>query len=88
MQLDLPGGITAFHARPEDDNAYLLEDIEAGRLVQPFPLMATDDTGYWLVYPEERQNVAKIKAFRDWILAEVAADRAARERSRPRLAAM
>jgi predicted phosphodiesterase len=34
MQLELPGGITAFHARPEDDNAYLLEDIEGGRLVQ------------------------------------------------------
>ena len=34
MRLELPGGITAFHARPEDDNAYLLEDIEAGRLVQ------------------------------------------------------
>ncbi|TSD84704.1 metallophosphoesterase family protein [Mycobacterium sp. KBS0706] len=34
MQLELPGGITAFHARPDDDNAYLLEDIEAGRLVR------------------------------------------------------
>ncbi|KGM35010.1 metallophosphoesterase family protein [Inquilinus limosus] len=34
VRLELPGGITAFHARPEDDNAYLLEDVEAGRLVR------------------------------------------------------
>jgi len=34
MRLELPGGITAFHARPDDDNAYLLEDVEGGRLVQ------------------------------------------------------
>ncbi|WP_395679527.1 metallophosphoesterase family protein [Inquilinus sp.] len=39
MRLELPGGITAFHARPDDDNAYLLEDIEGGRLV-PAPAAA------------------------------------------------
>jgi predicted phosphodiesterase len=36
---DLPGrlapaqGVLAFHAQPEDDNAYLLEEVAAGRLV-------------------------------------------------------
>jgi predicted phosphodiesterase len=34
MRLDLPDGVTAFHARPEDDNAYLLEAVEGGRLVR------------------------------------------------------
>jgi predicted phosphodiesterase len=34
VQLELPGGIIAFHARPHDDNAYLIEDIEDGRLVR------------------------------------------------------
>jgi len=64
-------------------------DLEAGRLVQVLPFRCSHkDNSYWLVYPEERQNVAKIKAFREWILAEVAADRTAKKGSRPRLAAM
>ena len=32
-----------------------------------------DGHAYWLVYPEARRNVPKIKAFREWILGEVAA---------------
>jgi LysR family glycine cleavage system transcriptional activator len=27
---------------------------------------------YWLVYPKERRNVPKIRAFREWLLREVA----------------
>ena len=64
-------------------------ELKSGRLVQVLPVVASHkDSSYWLVYPEERQNVAKIKAFRDWILAEVAKDRAAQDRAGPRLAAM
>ena len=51
--------------------AFFSGDLAAGRLVQPFQLMATDDTAYWLVYPESRQNARKIRAFRDWILGEL-----------------
>ena len=51
--------------------AFFSADIAAGRLVQPFDLMATDDTGYWLVYPEARQGTRKIRAFRDWITGEL-----------------
>jgi LysR family glycine cleavage system transcriptional activator len=51
--------------------AFFSADLAAGRLVQPFPLMARDDTAYWLVYPEARKNVRKIRAFRDWILGEL-----------------
>lgn len=36
--LELDGDIVAFHGRPDDDNAYLLENVEDGRLVQ-----ASDD---------------------------------------------
>jgi LysR family glycine cleavage system transcriptional activator len=50
--------------------AFFAADLAAGRLVQPFPLMASDGTAYWLVYPEARKNVRKIRAFRDWILGE------------------
>jgi LysR family glycine cleavage system transcriptional activator len=51
--------------------AFFAGDLAAGRLVQPFTLMARDDTAYWLVYPETRKNVRKIRAFRDWILGEL-----------------
>ncbi|PVE23393.1 LysR family transcriptional regulator [Microvirga sp. KLBC 81] len=49
-------------------------DLAAGRLVQPFNLMATSSRGYWLVYPKARRRSPKIEAFRDWILSEVAGD--------------
>jgi len=51
--------------------AFFSTDIAAGRLVQPFDLTATDDTAYWLVYPEARQGTRKIRAFRDWIQVEL-----------------
>jgi LysR family glycine cleavage system transcriptional activator len=51
--------------------SFFAGDLAAGRLVQPFDLMATDSTAYWLVYPETRKNVRKIRAFRDWILGEL-----------------
>ena len=35
--LDLGNGVVAFHARPGDDEAYLLEDVEGGRLVPAHP---------------------------------------------------
>jgi LysR family transcriptional regulator, glycine cleavage system transcriptional activator len=47
-------------------------ELASGRLVQPVDLIGDDGEGYWLVYPESRRNVAKIRAWRDWLLAEVA----------------
>jgi LysR family transcriptional regulator, glycine cleavage system transcriptional activator len=54
--------------------AFFRADIAAGRLVQPFDLIASDDHSYWLVYPQGRQNAPKIRAFRDWILGELRRD--------------
>ncbi len=54
--------------------AFFAADLAAGRLVQPFDLLATDGDSYWLVYAQERYNVPKIRAFREWILAEVRRD--------------
>ncbi len=45
------------------------DDIAAGRLYQPFELTCNDGRDYWLVYPENRRNIAKIRAFRTWIVA-------------------
>lgn len=45
-------------------------DIRAGRLVRPLPQLAFGRRHYWLVYPEHKRNAPKIRAFRDWLLAE------------------
>lgn len=45
--------------------------IEAGLLVQPFKHVANYRNGFWLVYPEHRRNLAKVRNFRDWLLDAV-----------------
>jgi len=54
-------------------------DLKQGRLIRPFELTVTDQSGfaYFLVCPEARAEEPKIVAFRNWILAEVAASGAA-----------
>jgi LysR family glycine cleavage system transcriptional activator len=47
-------------------------ELGAGRLVAPFDLAATSGSGFWLVYPQGRRNVTKIRLFREWLLAETA----------------
>ncbi len=46
-------------------------ELASGRLVQPFDLVGDDGWSFWLVYPEARRNVTKIRAWRDWLLEEV-----------------
>lgn len=50
--------------------AFYREELELGRLIQPFDILGRTGQSYWLVYPEARRNVAKIRRFRDWVLAE------------------
>jgi len=52
-------------------------DLAAGRLVRLFDQLSTRGYAYWLVTPEHRRGVPKIKRFREWLLAEVAKDWAA-----------
>lgn len=52
-------------------------EIAAGRLAQPFDAYIESGAGYWLAYPQERRRSRKVAAFRDWVLAQVAADPAA-----------
>ncbi|MDF0487205.1 transcriptional regulator GcvA [Sphingomonas sp. H39-1-10] len=47
-------------------------DLADGKLVRPFEQVSTRGHAYWLVYPEARRNVPKIKRFREWLLAELA----------------
>lgn len=46
------------------------DDISLGRLHQPFDIIGNDGHSYWLVYPESRKGVRKIRDFRDWIVEE------------------
>ena len=48
------------------------EELRSGRLVQPFPLVGDEGHAYWLIYPESRRHLVKIRAWRDWLLGEVA----------------
>ncbi|TCN48315.1 LysR family glycine cleavage system transcriptional activator [Shinella granuli] len=48
-------------------------EVAAGQLYQPFELTCNDGRDYWLAYPENRRNILKIRAFRDWILATMPA---------------
>lgn len=69
------------------NHVYYADELAAGRLVAPFSTFCTDDTGVWLVYPPNRRNSPKIRAFRDWIISAVAADIKRTEPARPEPAA-
>jgi LysR family glycine cleavage system transcriptional activator len=51
-------------------NKYFSEDMKSGRLIQLFDVMAKSGSEYFLAYSETRRNTPKIRAFREWILAE------------------
>ena len=38
-------------------------------------IFGEEEGGIWLVYPESKRRSPKVRAFRDWILAELAASR-------------
>lgn len=50
-------------------------ELATGRLVRLFPYIGNGGK-FWLVCPEHRWNSVKIKAFREWLLAEIADDSA------------
>ena len=56
------------------NGALVAADLAAGRLVRPFP-PTTDETTmfcYYVVYPETHHQDLKVRAFRDWVVAEAA----------------
>lgn len=52
---------------------FWIKELNTGRMIQPFPHVHFSDTSYWLVYPEHKRNQPKIRAFREWLLKEMAA---------------
>ena len=57
---------------PDHNHRAHRDEIAAGWLIQPFSLLASAGRGYYLVYPESRRNVPKIRMFRDWMLEATA----------------
>lgn len=49
-------------------------DTRDRRLVQIFPLTATAGFRYWLVYPQHRRKVPKIRHFREWLIGAIPGD--------------
>ncbi len=53
------------------------DDVAAGRLARPFDLAVDIDGAYYIVCPPGALERPKVRAFRDWLVAEAAAHRAA-----------
>jgi LysR family transcriptional regulator, glycine cleavage system transcriptional activator len=51
-------------------------DLINNRLVRPFPIALPLTKTYWIVCPKATAALPKIAAFRDWLVAEAADDRA------------
>jgi len=66
------------------NHVYYADELAAGRLITPFSDVGTDDIGVWLVYPPNRRNAPKIRAFRDWVVSAVTADMERTEPPRPK----
>lgn len=47
------------------------QQLATGQLIQLFPRVAYDPRSFWLIYPEHKRHLAKVRAFRDWLLQAV-----------------
>ncbi|ALP67614.1 MULTISPECIES: LysR substrate-binding domain-containing protein [Paraburkholderia] len=59
------------------DPAMVRTELSSGRLVQALPQTAKGQGAYYLVYPAGEESLARVAAFRAWLLAEMARDTAA-----------
>jgi LysR family glycine cleavage system transcriptional activator len=50
------------------------QEIAAGELIQPFAYPVRSAHAYHLVYPEEKRELPTLKAFRDWLLEQMATE--------------
>jgi len=57
--------------------ALIAEDLTTGRLVKPFELELKVPLAYYIVLPPKALERTKVRAFRDWLVAEAGAERKA-----------
>lgn len=55
------------------EEALVRDDLANGRLVRPFEIDMPSEYAHYVVTPEAAADRPKIRAFRDWLLAEIAA---------------
>jgi LysR family glycine cleavage system transcriptional activator len=58
-------------------------DVAAGRLVRPFDVSVPVNFAYYVVYPETKAALPKVRLFHDWLRREAEADRAKAPRAIP-----
>jgi LysR family transcriptional regulator, glycine cleavage system transcriptional activator len=51
---------------------FFAPELQGGRLVQLFDVVADSGESYWFAYPRQHANTTKLRAFRAWILAQAA----------------
>lgn len=51
---------------------FIRAELDTGMLIAPVPLYIEDDEDFYVVAPEETADDPPVKAFRDWLLSEVA----------------
>lgn len=67
---------------------FFADELASGRLVCVSDIVYRMDQSYWLAYRADRAKSPKIRAFRDWILAEVAKDCEVSHREQHQIARM
>jgi len=63
------GGLGAALINPD----FFTDELNSGRLIQPFPEIPETGKSFHLVYPPAHESRPKVAGFRDWLLEEVAA---------------
>ena len=53
---------------------FVSAELTRGELVVPFDVDLPSESGYYLLFPEERMHDPKVSAFREWLLAKLARD--------------
>src|SRR5690606_15607982 len=61
-------------------------DVAAGRLVRPFDVSVPVSFAYYVVYPEAKAALPKVRRFHEWLRHEVAASDEARRSPKLRVA--
>lgn len=49
---------------------FFARELRSGDLVRAIDLTASSELSYWLVYPKQKRTSAKVRAFRDWLMAQ------------------
>jgi LysR family glycine cleavage system transcriptional activator len=53
---------------------FFAPELRSGQLMRLFDIVADSGRSYWFAYPKQLANTPKLRTFRDWILAQAAAD--------------